>query len=110
MSGDIKLIIKENNESFTFIVPVGSYNKELLLTKEYNYGNSKKSIEAYIEKCKNYNQTNLNNSKAPKDYGLVIMDFDNHFLYLQATPKELNNFIKSAIIVWNRNKALCLYR
>lgn len=40
----------------------------------------------------------------------TIKDFANHFLYLQATPKELNNFIKSAIIVWNRNKALCLYR
>lgn len=40
----------------------------------------------------------------------TIKDFANHFLYLQANPKELNNFIKSAIIVWNRNKALCLYR
>lgn len=40
----------------------------------------------------------------------TIKDLTNHFLYLNATPKELNNFIKSAIIVWNRNKALCLYR
>lgn len=39
-------------------------------------------------------------------------DLTNHLLYLQlnnASDNEINEFTKSAIVLWKRNKALCLY-
>lgn len=44
----------------------------------------------------------------------TIKDLTNHFLFMKnkygITSQEMNQFIESAIILWNRNKSLCLYQ
>ncbi len=44
----------------------------------------------------------------------TMKDLANHFLFIQntygITSQEMYQFIESSIILWNRNKSLCLYK
>lgn len=40
----------------------------------------------------------------------TIKDLTNHYLYVVSHHLNANQFIASSIVLWNRNRALCLYR